>query len=485
LGKSIDLRELLGADCAAAPAGITVTGLSSDSRRVKPGDIFFALAGSKADGRGFLAEAAGRGAVALAGEGARPGSLASDVAYISVSDARAALAHAAARFYSRQPATIVAVTGTNGKTSVASFVRQIWTRLGQAAASVGTIGLATPSGETSGNLTTPDPVFLHELMDKLVGEGVTHLAMEASSHGLEQRRLDGVRLAAGAFTNLTRDHLDYHRTLDAYRAAKLRLFDTLLPAGAAAVVDADQTDASTIAGIAGKRKLRFFGVGRTGADLTLLDSSREGFAQTLRVRAAGKERRVMLPLVGAFQVSNALVAAGLAIATGTAAEDAIVSLESLKGARGRLELVGEKNGAPVFVDYAHTPDALANALDALRPYASARLLIVFGAGGDRDAGKRPLMGAAAAARADRVIVTDDNPRSEDPAAIRKAILQAAPGAVEIGDRGEAIRTAVNELKRGDVLLVAGKGHETGQIVGERTLPFSDQAAVRAALGNPV
>jgi UDP-N-acetylmuramoyl-L-alanyl-D-glutamate--2,6-diaminopimelate ligase len=484
LGKSVDLREVLGADGASAPAGIKVAGLSADSRRVKPGDVFFALAGSKTDGRGFLADAAGRGAVALVGEGARPEGLASNAPYISVNDARAALAHAAARFYPRAPAKIVAVTGTNGKTSVASFVRQIWARLGHAAASVGTIGLVAPSGETPGNLTTPDPVFLHELMDRLAGEGVTHLAMEASSHGLEQRRLDGVKLAAGAFTNLTRDHLDYHLTLDAYRAAKLRLFETLLPANAAAVVDADQPEAFAIAGIAKKRKLRFFGVGRAGGDLTLLDSSRDGFAQTLHLRAAGKERRVKLPLVGAFQVSNALVAAGLAIATGTAAEDALASLESLKGASGRLELVGEKNGAPVFVDYAHTPDALANALDALRPYASGRLLIIFGAGGDRDAGKRPLMGAVAAAGADRVIVTDDNPRSEDPAAIRKAILQAAPGAVEIGDRAEAIKTAVNELKGGDVLLVAGKGHETGQILRDRTLPFSDQAAVRAGLGDP-
>jgi UDP-N-acetylmuramoyl-L-alanyl-D-glutamate--2,6-diaminopimelate ligase len=484
LGKSLDLREVLGADGASAPADIKVAGLSTDSRRVKPGDVFFALAGSKTDGREFLADAVGRGAVALVGEDARPDGLASKIPYIGVSDARATLAHAAARFYPRAPATIVAVTGTNGKTSVASFVRQIWARLGHAAASIGTIGLAAPSGETPGNLTTPDPVFLHELMDKLAGEDVTHLAMEASSHGLEQRRLDGVRLAAGAFTNLTRDHLDYHLTLDAYRAVKLRLFDTLLPAGAAAVVDADQPEASAIAVIAKKRKLRFFGVGRAGADLTLLDSSRDGFAQSLRLRAAGKEQRVKLPLVGAFQVSNALVAAGLAIATGTGVEDVLASLESLKGASGRLELAGEKNGAPIYVDYAHTPDALANALETLRSYASGRLLVVFGAGGDRDAGKRPLMGAAAAAGADRVIVTDDNPRSEDPAAIRKAILQAARGAVEIGDRAEAIRTAVNELKRGDVLLIAGKGHETGQILRDRTLPFSDQAAVRAALGKP-
>jgi UDP-N-acetylmuramoyl-L-alanyl-D-glutamate--2,6-diaminopimelate ligase len=484
LGRSLDLREVLGTDGASTPAGIKVTGLCADSRRVKPGDIFFALAGSKTNGRGFLADAVSRGAVALVGEGARPEGLASNAPYIGVGDARAALARAAARFYPRAPATIAAVTGTNGKTSVASFVRQIWTRLGRAAASIGTIGLVAPSGETPGNLTTPDPVFLHELMDKLAGEGVTHLAMEASSHGLEQRRLDGVKLAAGAFTNLTRDHLDYHRTLDAYRAAKLRLFDALLPAGSAAVVDADQPEASVVADIAKKRKLRFFGVGRAGTDLTLLDSSREGFAQTLHLRVAGKEQRVKLPLVGSFQVSNALVAAGIAIATGSAAEDVLASLELLKGASGRLELVGDKNGAPIFVDYAHTPDALTNALDALRPYASARLLVVFGAGGDRDAGKRPLMGAAAAASADRVIVTDDNPRSEDPAVIRTAILRAAPGAVEIGDRAEAINTAVNELKRGDVLLIAGKGHETGQILRERTLPFSDQAAVRAALGEP-
>jgi UDP-N-acetylmuramoyl-L-alanyl-D-glutamate--2,6-diaminopimelate ligase len=481
LGKSLDLREMLGADGASAPAEIKVSGLSADSRRVKPGDVFFALAGSKTDGRGFLAEAATRGAVALVGKGARPEGVASNVPYVGVGDPHAVLARAAARFYPRMPATIVAVTGTNGKTSVAAFLRQIWAQLGETAASIGTIGCVAPSGETPGNLTTPDPVFLHELMERLAGEGVTHLAMEASSHGLEQRRLDGVRLAAGAFTNLTRDHLDYHRTLDAYRAAKLRLFDTLLPGGAAAVVDADQPGASLIESVAQKRRLRFFGVGRAGADLTLLDSSREGFAQSLLVRVAGKERRVKLPLVGAFQVSNALVAAGLAIATGIPAEDALRSLESLKGASGRLELVGEKNGAPIFVDYAHTPDALANALDALRPYASARLLLVFGAGGDRDAGKRPLMGAASV-RADRVFVTDDNPRSEDPAAIREAILQTAPAAVEIGDRGEAIRTAVNELKRGDVLLIAGKGHETGQILRDRTLPFSDQAAVRAALG---
>jgi UDP-N-acetylmuramoyl-L-alanyl-D-glutamate--2,6-diaminopimelate ligase len=413
LGKGLDLRAVLDRDAASAPAGITVLGLAADSRRVKPGDLFFALAGSKTDGRKFLAAAVERGAIALVAEGARPDDLPGSVPYITVADARAALARAGARFYARQPGTVVAVTGTNGKTSVAAFARQIWTGRGYAAASLGTVGLVAPSGEVAANLTTPDPLLLHRLMDKLAGEGVTHLAMEASSHGLEQRRLDGVRLAAGAFTNLTRDHLDYHRTFEAYRAAKLRLFDTLLPAGAAAVIDADQPEAALVAGIAKRRKLRLVGIGRAGADLTLLDSTRDGFAQLLRIRAAGRERQVKLPLVGAFQVANALVAAGLATATGVAIEDALAALESLKGASGRLELVGDKNGAPIFVDYAHTPDALANALAALRPYAAGRLLVVFGAGGDRDAGKRPLMGAAAVTGADRVIVTDDNPRSED------------------------------------------------------------------------
>jgi len=481
LGKAFDLRELLGAD-ASAPAGVKVTGIAADSRRVRPGDVFFALTGTKADGRQFLADAASRGAAALVAEGPKPAGLAANTPYIALVDARAGLARAAARFFPRQPETIVAVTGTNGKTSVAAFVRQIWTRLGLNAASLGTIGLIAPSGETPGNLTTPDPVLLHELLDRLAGEGITHVAMEASSHGLDQRRLDGVRLVAGAFTNLTRDHLDYHSSLDAYRAAKLRLFDALLPQGAAAVVDADRSEAAWIAEIAKDRKLRVFGVGRAGADLMLLDCARDGFAQSILVRIGGKETRVKLPLVGDFQVSNALVAAGLAIATGSRVETVLAALADLNGASGRLELVGEKAGAPIFVDYAHTPDALANALGALRPYALGRLMVVFGAGGDRDPGKRPLMGKAAAERADRVIVTDDNPRSEDPAAIREAILQSAPGAVEIGDRAEAIRAAVRELQPGDVLLVAGKGHETGQIIGDRTLPFSDQAAVRAALG---
>lgn len=479
LQTKFDLRELLGSD---TPPGIAVRGITADSREVMAGDVFIAIAGSRADGLRFAADAAKRGAAAVVGEGARPSDLPAAVPYIRVADARALLAHAAARLFPRQPETIAAVTGTNGKTSVASFTRQIWAALGRPAASIGTVGVVTPNEEIKGSLTTPDPVALHRLLDRLAGDGVTHLAMEASSHGLDQRRLDGVRLKAGAFTNLTRDHLDYHKTLEAYRAAKLRLFDTLLPEGAAAVVNADSAEAGIIATIAEKRGLRLFTVGRKGTGLCLRGTERDGFGEILAIHAGGKEYRIKFPLVGDFQISNALVAAGIAIATGGGIDETLAALATLKGASGRLELVGEKNGAPVFVDYAHTPDALANALDALRPYAR-RLVVLFGCGGDRDPGKRPLMGEIAVRRADRVFVTDDNPRSEDPAAIRRAILAAAPGAVEIGNRAEAIKQAIAELAPGDVLLVAGKGHETGQIVGDRILPFSDQAEVRAALAD--
>jgi UDP-N-acetylmuramoyl-L-alanyl-D-glutamate--2,6-diaminopimelate ligase len=477
----LHLHDLLAADAADTPRGVAVAAITADSRKVKPGAVFFAIAGSKIDGMAYAADAAAKGAVAIVGEAERPVALPPHVAYVRVPDARAALARAAASLHPHQPETIVAVTGTNGKTSVAAFTRQIWTALGKPAASLGTIGLAAPSGDVPGNLTTPDPVALHALLGKLAGEGVTHLAMEASSHGLDQRRLDGVRLAAGAFTNLTRDHLDYHKTLEAYRAAKLRLFDTLLPEGAAAVINADSPDAKIISAIAATRRLRLFTVGREGGDLVLVAAAPDGFAQSLTVRAQGREYRLHLPLVGAFQVNNALIAAGLAIVTGAPVGATLAALEDLEGAAGRLEFVGRKGSAPIFVDYAHTPDALANALDALKPYAKRRLAVVFGCGGDRDRGKRPLMGEIAARRAGRVYVTDDNPRNEDAAAIRGAILAAAPDAVEIGDRAAAIAAAVAELADGDVLLVAGKGHETGQIVGERTLPFSDQAAVRAAL----
>jgi UDP-N-acetylmuramoyl-L-alanyl-D-glutamate--2,6-diaminopimelate ligase len=332
-----------------------------------------------------------------------------------------------------------------------------------------------------GSLTTPDPVALHRTLDALVAEGVTHLAIEASSHGLDQHRLDGVRVAAGAFTNLSRDHLDYHPSIEAYLAAKLRLFEALVVDGGAAVVEADHEHAPTVIAAAEKRALRVVTVGRAGRDIRLTAAAIDGFAQVMTVEHGGKRYVSRLPLPGAFQVENALVAAGLAVATGGEPAAVFAALASLKGASGRLDLAGEKNGAPIFVDYAHKPDALAKALEALRPYAKGQLAVVFGCGGDRDMGKRPLMGAIAVKLADRVIVTDDNPRSEDPAKIRAEILDAAPGALEIGDRRAAIRDAVTALKRGDVLLVAGKGHETGQIIGDRVLPFSDHEEVAAAL----
>jgi UDP-N-acetylmuramoyl-L-alanyl-D-glutamate--2,6-diaminopimelate ligase len=478
MAQMSELRDLIGTD---APENLRVAGITADSRKAGADFAFFAIAGAKADGARFANDAVARGASVVIGEGKRPAELLARIPYVRVADVRRALALAAAKVFPKQPQTIIAVTGTNGKTSVASFVRQIWVASGAQAASIGTIGLISPNGETSGSLTTPDPLSLHELFDRLAREGVTHMAMEASSHGLDQRRLDGVRLAAGAFTNLTRDHLDYHKTFDDYRAAKMRLFETLLPAGAGAVADADEEDAVRVEEIAKRKGLRYFSVGKAGRDLQLLASEIDGFAQRLQILADGKTYSVKLPLVGAFQVSNALVAAGLAIVTGTDVARALAALEHLKGALGRLEFAGEKNGAPIFIDYAHTPDALENALAALRPYVRGRLAVVFGAGGDRDAGKRPLMGAAAAKHADQVFVTDDNPRSEDPALIRRAILQEAPGATEIGDRVEAIRQAVQALQAGDVLLVAGKGHETGQILRDRIVPYTDHDAVKAAL----
>jgi UDP-N-acetylmuramoyl-L-alanyl-D-glutamate--2,6-diaminopimelate ligase len=364
---------------------------------------------------------------------------------------------------------------------VASFVRQIWTINGHHVASIGTVGIVSPRGETYGALTTPDAVGLHRSLEALAGEGVTHLAIEASSHGLDQYRLDGLRITAAGFTNITRDHLDYHPSFDAYFAAKLRLFKDLLPKGAAAVINVDHDHGQDVSAAAAARGLAITTVGRNGTAIRLVEAARDGFSQILQIEHGGKRYRIRLPLVGEFQAENALVAAGLGIATGDKPDAVFAALERLEGAKGRLERVGENRGAQIFVDYAHKPDALAKALEALRPYAAGRLVVLFGAGGDRDRGKRPLMGAVAVAKADRVIVTDDNPRSEDAASIRAAIIGAAPGAIEIGDRREAIRRAVAELRAGDILLIAGKGHETGQIIGDRIMPFSDHEAVAAAL----
>lgn len=478
------LRDLFSAeaDIAAPAADLAIGGLAVDSRAVKPGDLFFALAGAKTDGARFVAAAVAAGAVAVAGEHRPDGDLA--VPFVQLSNPRLALAQAAARFYPHQPEVIAAVTGTSGKTSVAAFTRQIWQRLGHASASIGTIGLVTPTRSVYGSLTTPDPIALHRSLDEIAREGITHLALEASSHGLDQFRLDGVRVAAGGFTNLSRDHMDYHPTVAHYLNAKLRLFRNLVQDGGAAVISADHDCSAEVIEAARARGQRLITIGRNGdpgAGIKLIDAAVEGFAQTLDVEHAGRRYSIKLPLVGEFQIENALVAAGLVIGTGGDAAASFAALEHLEGAPGRLDLVGAHNGAPVFVDYAHKPDALAKTLQALRPYAKRKLVVVFGAGGDRDSGKRPLMGAIAAENADVVIVTDDNPRSEDPATIRAAILAAAPGAREVGDRAEAIRTAISELQSGDALLIAGKGHETGQIVGDRVLHFSDHDAAKAAL----
>jgi UDP-N-acetylmuramoyl-L-alanyl-D-glutamate--2,6-diaminopimelate ligase len=479
------LRDLLGGDTRLDPRAdaVDVNGLAVDSRAVKPGDLFFALAGTRTDGARFIQAAIEAGAVAVAGDHAPAGEL--PVPFVTLTNARRALALAAARFFPLQPQTIAAVTGTSGKTSVAAFTRQIWQRLGRSSASIGTIGLVSDKRTIYGSLTTPDPIALHRQIDEITRDGVTHLAFEASSHGLDQYRLDGVRVTAGGFTNLSRDHMDYHPDVAHYLAAKLRLFRDLVPPGGAAVISADHDCSADVIAAAEARGLRLITVGTqgdgAGEGIRLIDAAIEGFAQTLQLEHRGRRRAIELPLVGAFQIENALVAAGLAIGTGSDAEAVFDALESLEGAKGRLELVGERNGAPIFIDYAHKPDALAKALEALRPYARRRLVVVFGAGGDRDSGKRPLMGAIAAEHADDIIITDDNPRGEDPADIRAAILAAANGAREIGDRAEAIRVAIDALDEGDALVIAGKGHETGQIIGDKILHFSDHEAVADAL----
>jgi UDP-N-acetylmuramoyl-L-alanyl-D-glutamate--2,6-diaminopimelate ligase len=479
------LRDLFSDDAMIDPqaGAVEVRGLAVDSRTVKPGDLFFALAGSKTDGTRFIDAAIASGAVAIAGEHPPQGER--RVPFVVTSNPRRALALAAAKFYPQQPATIAAVTGTSGKTSVAAFARQIWQRFGHASASIGTIGLVSPKRTVYGSLTTPDPIALHRQLDEIARDGVTHLAFEASSHGLDQYRLDGVRIAAGGFTNLTRDHMDYHPDVAHYLAAKLRLFRDLVMPDGAAVISADHDCSRAVIDAVREKNLRLITVGikgdGAGEGICVSASGIDGFAQRLELVHRGRRYAIRLPLVGEFQIENALVAAGLAIGTGSEPDQVFAALEHLEGAKGRLEQVGEHNGAPIFVDYAHKPDALAKALQALRPYAKRKLVVVFGAGGDRDAGKRPLMGEIASDNADSVIITDDNPRSENPSAIRSAILAAAKGAREIGDRAEAIRTAIMGLQSGDALLIAGKGHETGQIIGDKILPFSDHDAVASAL----
>ncbi|MBL8660707.1 MAG: UDP-N-acetylmuramoyl-L-alanyl-D-glutamate--2,6-diaminopimelate ligase [Rhodospirillales bacterium] len=492
-GDSLRLTDLLDDDLAGRDAtrnvDIDIIGLTSDSRAVEPGFLFAALPGTRNDGRAFIADALGRGATAiLAPEGATlppspDGWSAKAVALICDPNPRRRFALLAARFFRIQPRVVVAVTGTNGKTSVVRFVRHIWYVLGYEGASIGTLGVSSEHLNQRGNLTTPDPVSLHRALAELAERGIDHLAMEASSHGLSQYRLDGVPIAAAAFTNLTRDHLDYHGSEEAYFSAKLRLFRELVAEGGAAVVNADAPQAPAVRTAAIAGRLRPIGYGAAAdADIRLERSIAGPDGQDLTLSLFGRRRTARLPLAGDFQAANALAALGLVIATGGDCDGALAALASMPQVPGRLERVARLgNGAPVYVDYAHTPDALAVVLRALRAEATGRLVVIFGCGGDRDAGKRPEMGRIAARLADEVIVTDDNPRSEDPAAIRRQILSGCPDALDIGDRGEAIALAVAGLRRGDVLVVAGKGHETGQIVGDTVHPFEDGAVVRAAV----
>ncbi len=482
--QAMRLSDLVGTDLSDQLTEVEkardVVGLTADSRAVHQGFLFAALPGAKLDGATFIADAAARGAVAVlrAEAGKTPGAVT-----LSDRNPRRRFAKLAARFYAPQPDTIAAVTGTNGKTSVAAFTRQIWEKLGRRAASIGTLGVVTNAETTPFGLTTPDPVVLHQALAHVKAQGIEHVAMEASSHGLAQYRLDGVELQAAALTNITRDHLDYHGTFADYAYAKLRLFGELLKPGRAAVINVDAEIGAEAEALAWARGHRVMTVGYAGRTIRIEGHAPERAGQTFTLLYNGRTYRVALPLAGLFQASNALVAAGLAIGTGAEPAAVFAALEHLSGAPGRLERVASApNGAPIYVDYAHTPDALATILDALKPHMRGKLHVVFGCGGDRDAGKRPQMGAIAIAKADRVIITDDNSRSEDPGAIRAAILAAAPGAVEIGDRAEAIARAIASLGPDDGLVVAGKGHETGQIVGDKTIPFNDADEICKAVG---
>ena len=467
--SAMRLSELVHRDLAVDPE---ITGVTADSRQVRPGYLFAALPGAKVDGRDFAPAALAAGAAAILASDEIAG-LAAPV--VRESDPRRAYALAAAAFWGAQPKVCVAVTGTNGKTSVVAFCRQIFTRLGRSAASMGTLGVRAGDEQiTPPGLTTLDAADMARMLADLAGRGVTHVALEASSHGVSQRRLDGVRLTAAAFLNLTQDHLDYHGTMGAYRAAKLRLFEELLPRGATAVLNADSDQFEVFASAAVQSGQPILSVGEQGQSLRLVDRTPISGGQRLSVVEQGRTHQLHLPLVGAFQASNALVAAGLCIAAGEDPQGVLAALEHLEGAPGRLQLVGAgSRGGEAYVDYAHTPDGLETVLMALRPHVRGRLIVVFGAGGDRDRGKRPLMGEIAARLADIVIVTDDNPRSEPPEAIRAAILAAAPGALEIGDRRQAIREAAAMLREGDVLIVAGKGHEQGQLIAGVSHPFDD------------
>ena len=477
----MQLAALIGTDALPLPEeGATeIVGLTADSRAVKPGYLVAALPGTKLDGTAFIPQAIEQGAAALLVP--LDARVEARVPVIADRNPRRKLAQMAARFFGAQPKVIAAVTGTNGKTSVATFLRQIWAALGEEAASLGTLGITSAKGDRPLGHTTPDPIVLQAALAALAQEGVTHLAMEASSHGLAQYRLDGAKLTAAGFTNITRDHMDYHPSFDDYLYAKLRLFGEVMGPGGIAVINADSPQFAEFEAVSWARGHRVISVGRKGRSICLVAARPHARGQVLDIVHEGRNYEVKLPLVGGFQASNALVAAGLAIGCGGEATKVFAALEKLAGASGRMEEAAHlPNGASVYIDYAHTPDALQNVLEAMRPHTAGKLSVVFGCGGDRDPGKRVMMGEVAAKLADAVFVTDDNPRSEAPAAIRAAILKGCPGATEIGDRAEAIEAAMRALGAGDVLIVAGKGHETGQTIGDRTIPFADQAAVTAA-----
>lgn len=473
------LADLLKGAGAKAPPALSVEGINADSRQIAAGEAFFAISGARSHGDSFAGQAKERGAVAMISD--RKPAVDPGIPVVIVKDVRAAYATAASRAFPAQPETAVAITGTNGKSSIVSYVRQIWDHCGINAASIGTIGIETTKGVQPGELTTPDPLDLHRDLAALKASGIDHVAMEASSQGLDQRRIDGLRFKAVAFTNLSRDHLDYHADMDAYRDAKLRLFRDLLADGGSAVVNADDEEHMPFLFAALDRGATLLTVGKEGAFFEIGDITNDGFGQKVTGRMVGEPVEFRLPLTGAFQVSNAVVALALAISTGAPPEKAVEALNTLKGAKGRMELVAEHNGAAIFVDYSHKPGALESALTALRPFAKNKLHLVFGAGGDRDSGKRPLMGEVAERLADTIIVTDDNPRTEDAKGIRSQIMAAAKSATEIADRRKAIETAISNLKSGDVLLIAGKGHEDYQIIGETKHHFSDHEVVLETL----
>lgn len=478
LGLLTDGLDVGGAD--PATLGAAVAGFAIDNRKVAPGSVFGAFQGARVNGEDFIPQAVRAGAVAVV---ARPGAVVEGAVHLAHDNPRWLFARLAARYFAPFPPVTVAVTGTNGKTSTVELARQIWRMMGEKSASIGTLGVTTAVDQVSTGLTTPDIVTFLSVMSGLKREGVTHAAFEASSHGLAQYRTEGLPVRAGAFTNLSRDHLDYHGDMDSYFQAKMRLFDEVVAPDGAAVVWADDIWSDKAIQRATRRGLRVLSVGVQGQAIRLANRTPTQFGQTLTVEMAGRSDKIDLPLIGAYQAANALTALGLVVACGGDSSRALDALGRVQPVRGRLErAVVTRAGAPVYVDYAHTPDGLRAAIEALRPHVRGRLILLFGAGGDRDAGKRPEMGRVAAEMADHVIVTDDNPRGEDPSAIRAAVLAGAPGAQEIGGRRDAIAAAIRLAGADDIVLLAGKGHEQGQIIGDRVLPFDDVAVARECAG---